>query len=516
MNDSQKIDLLETKLSESRENLKRLIDLLSSNKPINANDFLDMAKNSLDTEVQDVVFKEVPLTPASNGPASNGPASNSIESNKDNDTNTNTTTNNANRIEPTLNDREDVNMKETSTNNLSFDEDIQVASYSKQKNKEKFSSFKNMIASSFVKFTNEYGFKNQNTDWYSLGKKVGMVFSAKKDSANKNLSVLLEVFNEVANKTNVAFTITKEVATNVKQVTESAYETVTLVGSKRKIKTLQKRFSSVLDILGFEAAELYADAHKNTYISMSQVESNLDNSLEKIKFSKKDGKYVNDFLKDVNEESKATMIYSVIWPNLAEKIHQGVALTTEISNFQKENKYLKIITNFARKNNLSSEDVTNVLMADKNIDDQNHIFAKKKDFSKLKENIADIVENVEKFTALANNNALFITNIVKATEDLKETIVTLEIDNKRKMQLLKAIDESVVFTDNKNNTYKYITIKNNIAQIMLKDNAQNGIKADAKESLNQESTTVKEVLERKASIDTTHSNETKDDVSMKP
>lgn len=360
-----------------------------------------------------------------------------------------------NRKEPQLNENQDQNL----TENV-------VTGIEEKNNGGYFSKFKNIIATALVN-TNLYGFKKEGkTSWENLGEKIEIEVKMLKEVSPKYYRSILDSFSKMAERVDAVVSIVKTNKNVVTEGLQNIKENFSLIGNKIAIKNLQKNFTDILNTLGFEAYELHHDASKDMFLTESQIQEKVDIELKTLKFENVNGVYVNEFLNNLNDDSKASIIYSALWPSLAEKIHGGMTLITEISNFEKTNKYLHIITDFAKKNKMTSEDVTNILQIDPNAFDDKHLLAGKVGADKMKKNFKEIMETIHKFTALTNNGAVFVASFIKATEDMKEVIKGLDIEPKRKEELVLSIDESQVFKGKDDKIYKYKTIRTNMMNLL--------------------------------------------------
>lgn len=346
----------------------------------------------------------------------------------------------------------------------SFSEKLSLIGISPKINfKDKFVKFKNMIAYSLIK-NSDYIKNNDNANlWHNLSYKRESVVNENKQD-NSLLLATINAFSSIAQQAGVAISVSKS---NIINTTTSFIQgalgfkaNISLIGEKKKVVNLQNKFGEILSSLGFNSNELHHDTIKNNYIDKDTIIEEVEKELEVFKFTKENGKFLNDFLSNLADEDKASTIYSILWPALGKKINESMKLTAEISSFIKANKYLKMLDDFSLTNGMKTEDVSNILMLDKNSTET--IFKDKKGILNIKKNYSDIMENVNKFTELANNNQIRLRAFIQASEDLKEIIGNLQMDAKKKEQLIEAINKTVVFNDVKQNkAYCYEIIKKN-------------------------------------------------------
>lgn len=229
--------------------------------------------------------------------------------------------------------------------------------------------------------------------------------------------------------------------------------------SKQYISVLNKKHNSLLETIGFTAKDLDEGFYKENYISTEQVADNIEKDLKKIKFYKHSDKYENEYLRNLDDETKTQTIYNILWPSLHKHIKECVQVTEILNDFTKTNKFIAILEKFSKKNNLNTEEVINILIQDKDACD--NLFKDKKDIRKIKENYNDIVRTLEKFSNFMINNTTILKTLIQVTEDMKEIVLSLDIPENDKSSFVEAVNESQILQI-KNKKIFYRTLKNNV------------------------------------------------------
>jgi hypothetical protein len=352
--------------------------------------------------------------------------------------------------------------KKLEENNNSLEEMRALLSANTMGAKVGLNKFKDMIATSFENFTDKYGFKKETESWNELTHKIGLEIVVKKEEAKDLYADLIKSFTKISEKVNVTLKFFKtkrqEIITGVDDIRETFY----LLGNKRSIAKLNKEFKDILNSLGFEANDLYHNTIKHDFVNEDQVKENLDKELVKLQFVKVGGQYNNVFLKDLDDEGKISTFYSALWPNLALKIKKGMSFKTEINKFKKENKYLRLVEDFATKNNMSFDVVVNILQVDKDAFEENHLLYNATGANKIKSNYKNIIDNITKFSILGKNSDAFMIKLITVIEDIKSIINDTDLSNERKEEFYRTINETKIFKDATNYIYTYGKIKENM------------------------------------------------------
>lgn len=332
----------------------------------------------------------------------------------------------------------------------------------------KLEKFKKSIIFSLTRFTNAYSLEEVKNKITKINYKKIIPF-------NNNKSIISENFKKEAldSLKLTASQIGLSMALSRKSLKESAinslgflisYPTnIALKGNKRKIIRFQQTFGNILEAIGFDANDIYYETKKNNYISEEKIIENIEKELREFKFHKENNQIMNDFLLNLSDDSKLTTTYQILWPTIHKKIRENLLLFTKIKEFTKNDKYLKMVTDFAKINGMESEDVSNILINDE--DALNTIFKDKKRVNKLRENLPQIQENIQKFSKLAINTQIRLAELIKVAEEMKGLISDLNIDPKRRKEAIEAIDKSEVLIDQKKNIYLYSQISKNVNNV---------------------------------------------------
>lgn len=358
----------------------------------------------------------------------------------------------------------------------------------KQKATDKLIKFKNMIAHGLINHTENYveTKQEQHTEnlWYRTAYQTGLWVHNIKVTTKPLFDASLKSMTELAKKVGVHMSTQTETlktnlhegqeklaqksdgikqnATSFVQSLQNLKSKITFSGEAKKVNKFQKSFSYILNAMGFEAGELVGDKKKENYITPKQVEENVINELAEYKFFIKEGKLLNSFLENVPDETAASTIYSVLWPALAKKIKDTMNFYQEVSQVARKNMYLHMLESFATKNNLNMESVSHIMESDKTAFVK--FFGDKKDVDKIIKNFDNISESIIKYNELAKNNNIRMNHLLKATEDLKDSINSLQLDDNRKSQLVKAIDETQIIRLDNKKVITYDMVRKNVIE----------------------------------------------------
>lgn len=332
----------------------------------------------------------------------------------------------------------------------------------------KFEKFKNSIIYSLTRFTNDYTFENVKDKTLKIVSKKIIPFNSEKNIISEKFKEdALTSLKLTASQVGLSMSLTKKSlkdhALNSMGYLISYPSNIILKGNKRKIIKFQQTFGNILEAIGFDANDIYYETKKNDYISEDKIIENIEEELKEFKFYKENDKIMNDFLLNLNDESKLTTTYQILWPTVHKKIRENLLLLTKIKDFTKNDKYLKMVSDFAKVNGMESEDVSHILQNDDDAVDT--IFKDKKRINKIKENLPQIKENIEKFSKLAISTQIRLSELVKVTDSMKDLISNLNVEPKRRKEAIEAIDKSEVLVDEKRNIYLYSQISKNVNTI---------------------------------------------------
>lgn len=229
--------------------------------------------------------------------------------------------------------------------------------------------------------------------------------------------------------------------------------------NKQQIKFFEKNYKDLIEILEIN---LSVDNLEIFNHDMEKIDKNIENDLNKIKFIQKNNTYENDFLNNIDDDSKLQTIYTILWPTMHKKIKQAYHSLQLLQQIVKSNKTLSLVFDFSEKNNFDPDDVINILMQDNNACD--YIFSEQKGIDKIKNNYKEIIHNINAFTINTNKITNYLTVLFKVVEDMKKVIKELNVSNDDKEQLLDSIDQSIVWAK-ENSEVTYSTLHNKMNKL---------------------------------------------------
>jgi hypothetical protein len=298
---------------------------------------------------------------------------------------------------------------------------------------------KTMFATHLSKLNPQYGFKNDKVDWYSFGHKVGLKVSLLKDAwkgyesnAKEMLSSIKNTFENIADKTGVTFQATKETSQKVSGKIGEVSDTIFLFGEKRQINKMQKKFASTLSLFGFKAKDFFSKKSDELMSATLQTQERMDEKLhDKWNLVKVNDTYAPDVTKGLSPELQADMMHKMLLPQLVKDMNQSMELTRSLSKVVKSNKYIKMVSDFAEKHGMHRDVVIHTLNV------KPELLEGYKGVAKLMKNKENILENCQKYEAMANGNFTVLKTLVQAASDMQNNIKGLKIDDDSKKTLLE-------------------------------------------------------------------------------
>jgi regulator of replication initiation timing len=326
------------------------------------------------------------------------------------------------------------------TKGTSYDSLYEAPATPEVKKADTLRKVKTMFATHLSKLNPQYGFKNDKVDWYSFGHKVGLKISLLKDAwkgyeenAKDMLSSIKNTFENIADKTGVTFQATKETSQKVSGKINEITDTVFLFGEKRQINKMQKRFASTLSLFGFKAKDFFSKKSDELLDATFNTQQRIDEKLhDKWNLVKTDGTYAPDVTKGLSPELQADMMHKMLLPQLVKDMNQSMELTRSLSKVVKSNKYINLVSDFAEKHGMHRDVVIHTLSVKPELLDGY------KGIAKLMKNKDSILENCQKYEAMANGNFTVLKTLVQAATDMQNNIKGLKIDDEAKKQMLEA------------------------------------------------------------------------------
>lgn len=329
------------------------------------------------------------------------------------------------------------------------------------KDEENHPQMKSMIATSLNDRTSNFSFKKKNNfNWNNLTHKISLLITPPLEHLSEKGKVLYQKHKiSLKEKANLwKAQIHESIKDNI--------ENITLIGDKRIIKKLNKSFKNNLALLGFDVQEVIS-GKKNNAIGTDKVQENIEQLLQnKINIHANDGEYDITLLNELDSKMKLEMIKKIIWPSLAKELTSNMELTLYLSQLANNDKALKDLFKFSKKNNIHADIVIHSLKKNpdilKNYSDSNKIF----------ENKEQILFSENKYSTLTENNLVVLNSLIKVTEKIKSILSDLP-ENLNAKEFIEQIDNYEVARKNGAETvvYKYEVISNNMRKI--KNESQN-------------------------------------------
>lgn len=311
--------------------------------------------------------------------------------------------------------------------------------------KDKFNKFKNMIISAKADIDPNITFRNPaQPDWYEVGQKVGFTLTTTSKIIHSTISSFL---SQSANGVGLAL---KE----FKKTKESLLSKFLLIGEKKNIEKLNKQFSKVFDLLGVDTNEMLHTNEMKKNLSEEELLNRISENLNKETSAVKDttnGKFSFTILNGLTPELQFDMARTLIFPKLNNAIRGSMEMNYQIQASRDSNRYLQMVSEFAKENNFNPDLVIHSLRNNTNLLDGYT------NFDKILKNKEQIIENADKYGKVVLNNFIYLESLVKACEDLMSNIKQLNIPQESKNEFATNINKtSILFHDGINVTYEQL------------------------------------------------------------
>ena len=326
-------------------------------------------------------------------------------------------------------------------------------------------SFFSMMATNLERISSKLTFKKENDfSWENLTFQTQLYYEVVRTNASglhSKGSVLLQKF-KLDLKTNA-----KKYGVLVREniITDSlnkVFETITLVGDKIAVNKLNKQFKNNLDLIGFEAQELFQKTNK-VFLNAKEVEKNIDDKLNKnLNLQKIDDSHSFTILNGLTGERKFEMISKIIWPQLAKELGQSMGLAISLSDLLNKNKDIKSLLIFSKKNNIHTDLIIHSLK------NNPQILKDYPGFDSLTKDKDIILSSSDKYGTLIQNNLVILTSLIKATSVLKNNLSQLNTEDAT--NFIEAINSFTVATKTNKDTkqeisYSLSKIEENILKV---------------------------------------------------
>lgn len=320
---------------------------------------------------------------------------------------------------------------------------------------DKLNKFKNMIATFKAKADPSVIFRNaQKPDWYEMGYKVGIVINKVEEKTKPFYEKVVLNLQTTSQKAGVLFS-------RIKSIPQEIQDVFFIIGEKRSVRNLQKKFSKTLSELGLNAKNILHSEENPIFPNKDELKNKINARLETRHGIVAQGQnYQLEILNGLNDELKLEMIKSIMWPKLKQDLQENWAMTMNIQESIQNNKYINIAARFAEDNELNKDLVIHSLKKNPQIL-EGYIGAEK-----LLKNKDEIIKNADKYETFVQNTLININSIVKVVDTIESTIQNLNVSVEVKGALIKNIHETSVFIDKKSNiSITYAQAKNNVLAI---------------------------------------------------
>lgn len=325
--------------------------------------------------------------------------------------------------------------------------------------------FASMMATNLNRISSKFAFKKENDfSWENLGFQAQLTYEVVRTNANELHSkgkILLQKLKldlkSTAQKSGV-FVKENKITNGMNKI----FETITLIGDKLAVNKLNKQFKHNLELIGFEAHELFQPTTK-TFLNSDEVEKKIDAKLNKtLNLQKNDDSYSFTILNGLTGERKFEMMSKIIWPQLAKELGQSMGLAISLSDLLNKNKDIKSLLSFSKKNNIHTDIIIHSLK------NNPEILKDYPGFDKLNKDKDIILSSSDKYGTLIQNNLVILTSLVKATGVLKNEFS--QLNDEKANNFIETINEFTVATKiNKENnqqiSYSLSKIEENILKV---------------------------------------------------
>lgn len=325
----------------------------------------------------------------------------------------------------------------------------------KGKVNDKFNNFKNMVVSARASIDPSIVFRNPlKPDWYEAGLRVILTYKVISSKSKKIKENLDSFVSQSASKLSVA-------ATKVQSISNFFQSQFTLVGERKNVKTLEKRFTKLFDLLGVNAKEILHSSELTENLSQEELNKRISSKLEKSVNAIKeqtDNHFKFTILDGLTPELQLSMAQTILWPKLNSAIKESMEVSQNLQASQNDNKYLKMVAEFSEENKFHPDLVIHSL---KNNPELLSGYPKSK---LITSHTKEILENFAKYEKIVINNFTYLDTLVKAADDLHTTVNSLNVPQETKNIFTSTIDNAVIFSD----TEKSITfgqLKSNILSV---------------------------------------------------
>ncbi len=152
------------------------------------------------------------------------------------------------------------------------------------------------------------------------------------------------------------------------------------------------------------------------------------------------------------------MAQSLLWPKLNKSIKECMDINQNLKESKDDNRYLKLVTEFANNNKFNPDLVIHSL---KNNPELLAGYAK---VNILIDNKDKIIENADKYGKFILNNFKYLETLVKVADDLTKMVNSININPELKANFTKHLDDTVIFAD-EDNKITFGQLKANVVSV---------------------------------------------------
>ena len=306
--------------------------------------------------------------------------------------------------------------------------------FSKPKSNNKFL---NIVGTMLSNISPKIGFKSSDNRWENLGYKVSFKITRK----IKNITVksIADEFKKIKNISVISNT-----------------NSFNLIGEKKIIEKISKKYQKNLKLLGFEVEDLN-DKDNNYQMSAEDITKLMNEKIEKdFNFSFSSMSF--NILNNLDDNKKVELIEKIIWPKLSNELNDVMNLSIDLNKLTEKKEKLKDLFDFAKLNSIHADVVVHTLKNNSELLQNLH------GYEKVLKSKDDILSLYDKYENLIYNNILVLKSLTDTSNLLKENLKSMNLPSANK--LIEKIDSSIIAYKDKKTYYTFSIIEKNINQII--------------------------------------------------
>lgn len=331
----------------------------------------------------------------------------------------------------------------------------------KEKN-DKFASFKSLMVVPRILSDTSIYMKSKTPSWYNMGRAVGLTVN----KANSFLSKVEgdNLFEKTKNILLKPVEGVKYIYQEFESKKDTAYAKILFIGEKRVAKKIKNEFAQELSLLGFSTSDILHNSKSINFLSEQEIANNINESLNKKYSVSLDGDFVKINLIDkLSDDMKKEFLDKILWDKIKKEISAYIGITNYINEMKEQNIYMKKLIDFSNTNDIKPDVVMHMLS------EKPELLADKKGYSKIISIRENILETKDKYEKIIKSSVQLLSNLVNVTENIKQTVANLNIDEESKKSFIEKVDGDSVFLNKKTKKiFTYEHIKRNLANIRTK------------------------------------------------